>query len=186
MHNASAFTQRTPGVAAFKQTVEQVPCCPPSAAETLPDQPGHYGLILRLQRASSLRIGRLDHVQFPSGVYLYVGSARGPGGLRARVRRHLKPASQKRRHWHIDALRATAPTLDVWWATENVAVECQWAELLADVGRRLPPGFGASDCRCPGHLIHLEDAQALASGWTRLQAETSQALSRLRGNTKHR
>ena len=40
------------------------------------------------------------------GCYVYAGSARGPGGIRARVRRHLRP--DKTPHWHIDQVTAYA------------------------------------------------------------------------------
>ena len=41
-------------------------------------------------RAQPISIGRLGQQHFPIGDYFYVGSARGAGGLRARVGRHLR------------------------------------------------------------------------------------------------
>lgn len=43
----------------------------------------------------------------------------------------------------------------VWpWAKGR---ECLVAEALAvsEIAARIVPGFGASDCRCPGHLLLL-------------------------------
>jgi Uri superfamily endonuclease len=162
----------------------QIPCCPPSKAETLPTQTGNYVLVLKLPRERGLMVGRLRCTYFPPGWYLYVGSAGGPGGLRARVRRHLKAPSEKRWHWHIDALTSAAFVWDVWWVEGEVNQECRWAETLADVGQRHPAGFGASDCRCPGHLIHLMDTEHLDRSWRRLQHEFGSELYSVQCITK--
>jgi Uri superfamily endonuclease len=47
----------------------------------------------------------------------------------------------------------------VWLAEGDRRRECAWAAGLARMdGASLPvPGFGASDCRCPAHLIHFPD-----------------------------
>ena len=121
----------------------------------LPGSPGSYGLLLRLDAATTLTVGRLGSFSFPAGDYVYVGSARGPGGLRARVHRHVR--TEKRRHWHIDYLLAHARLTDVHAVVGDEQRECDWAATL----RRLPgaeviaSGFGASDCYCPSHLIYL-------------------------------
>ena len=121
----------------------------------LPDGPGTYVLILRLPRLATIAVGRLGRFQFPPGWYAYVGSARGPGGLAARVARHLR--SPKPLHWHVDYLRAAARPEQVWYAAGIRRRECAWAAALSDLpGASIPvPRFGASDCRCPGHLIHF-------------------------------
>ncbi|MCY4547764.1 MAG: hypothetical protein OXC28_05300 [Defluviicoccus sp.] len=49
----------------------------------LPDAPGAYALILRLARETRLDIRTLGRPVLPAGLYLYAGSARGPGGIRA-------------------------------------------------------------------------------------------------------
>ena len=122
----------------------------------LPDRPGTYVLILELNRPAKIGIGKLGTFAFAPGFYAYVGSALGPGGLRARVRRHLR--SDKDIHWHVDALRAQAQPLEVWYAVGTERRECAWADALADLPRaEIPaPGFGASDCQCTSHLIHID------------------------------
>jgi Uri superfamily endonuclease len=119
----------------------------------LPDQPGTYVLVLYLANGTTIQVGRLGSVNFPVGWFAYVGSGCGPGGLAARISRHLR--SDKPRHWHIDYLRAFARPVSVWYATEVRGRECQWAEALSHLPGALlaAPGFGASDCRCAGHLI---------------------------------
>lgn len=119
----------------------------------LPDQPGTYVLILYLTNGTTIQVGHLGSFKFPVSWYAYVGSGCGPGGLAARISRHLRPA--KPLHWHIDYLRAHTKPVKVWYATGVRDQECRWAEALFRLpGALIPaPGFGASDCRCAGHLI---------------------------------
>lgn len=121
----------------------------------LPDRPGTYVLILDLPRPTTIDIGRVGCFPFPAGWYAYAGSARGPGGLAARVSRHLR--SPKPLHWHIDYLRAEARPVEVWYTVGSQSRECAWARVLAGLpGATIPvPRFGASDCHCPAHLIHF-------------------------------
>lgn len=116
-------------------------------------QAGLYALVCVLPQAVVLSVGRLGEVAFPAGWYVYVGSARGPGGLAARVGRHLRPAKQV--HWHVDRLLAWAEVREVWARAGDAPSECAWAAALAQAraARRWPPGFGSSDCRCAGHLV---------------------------------
>jgi len=51
-------------------------------------------------KAVAIRVGKLGVLPLQPGFYVYVGSAHGPSGLRARLAHHLGPGS--RRHWHID------------------------------------------------------------------------------------
>ncbi|MBB4285148.1 GIY-YIG nuclease family protein [Roseospira goensis] len=92
------------------------------------------------------------------GWVVYAGSARGPGGLRARLARHLRP--DKRRRWHVD-WPTTAPGARIWVQAVPGGDECALvARLLAEAGATVPvPGFGSSDCRtCPAHLLALPEA----------------------------
>lgn len=126
-----------------------------AANAQLSARPGISALALYLDQHQQLRIGALGDFLFPAGYYLYVGSAWGPGGLRARVGRHLRGGSIQ--HWHIDYLRAVAEPCALWVAPE-AADECAWAmQLLAlPEARIVAPRFGASDCDCPAHLVLLE------------------------------
>jgi len=88
------------------------------------------------------------------GHYVYLGSARGPGGLRARVGRHLR--LDKARRWHVDHLTARAPITRVVGRpgrSECALVRALLAHPLVAAPVR---GFGSSDCRaCPAHLLSL-------------------------------
>lgn len=118
----------------------------------LPSQPGTYALLLRLNRATQLRIGARGPFDLPRGWYIYVGRARGAGGLRARVMRHWRGAT--RLHWHIDYLRRVAQPVRVWLWADPQADECAWARALelTPTARVIVPRFGASDCDCAAHL----------------------------------
>ena len=119
---------------------------------------GTYVLALWLAAPQTIRVGRLGEFRFPAGWYLYAGSALGPGGLKARLARHLRRVgNEKQTHWHIDYLRERATWGGAWGRASGKREECAWASALCRLpGARIEvPGFGASDCRCAGHLVHL-------------------------------
>jgi Uri superfamily endonuclease len=128
----------------------------------LPKQSGTYVLILTLPSPATIDVGRLGEFQFPAGWYGYAGSARGPGGLEARISRHVRPS--KPLHWHIDYLRRSACPVEVWYATGAQKRECAWVQALGRLPGALVPAlrFGASDCRCPSHLVHFAASPGVA------------------------
>jgi Uri superfamily endonuclease len=137
------------------------------AAMKLPDLPvarGTYALVLAAEKPTTLDVGRLGPLTLAPGFYVYVGSAHGPGGLRARVNRHLR--SSKKSHWHVDYLTATLPVVRAIAAATEARLECAWLKrLLALPGASVPaPGFGSSDCRnhCPAHLVRLAERISLS------------------------
>lgn len=132
-----------------------------------PRVPGTYLLWLRVDAPRTIAVGRWGERVFAVGVYAYVGSAHGPGGLNARLRRHLR--ADKVHHWHIDALTACVPIVAVWYATAPERLECIWAQRLARLAGINAPvkGFGASDCRCAAHLFAV-DHGALHAAWETL------------------
>lgn len=109
-------------------------------------------LIMWLPAPIAIDVGQLGQYQFDMGWYAYAGSARGSGGLAARVHRHRRDA--KPLHWHVDYLRAHATPVAVWYAVGERRRECRWAQALLELpDARIPvPRFGASDCGCPAHL----------------------------------
>jgi Uri superfamily endonuclease len=123
---------------------------------TFPITGGLYILFCTLDESTRMQIGRLGTFDFKRGCYAYIGSAHGHGGLAARLDRHLRRPSDKRAHWHIDHFLSRAQIRVAAWAVNNHLSECGWSRSLACFGRRWPPHFGASDCRCAGHLIELE------------------------------
>ena len=125
--------------------------------DVVPPAPGAYLLVLDLAHPLRLRIATLGRPELPPARYCYAGSARGPGGLRARIGCHVRRGG--RTHWHLDHL-ARAATVSGFWAVPRVT-ECTLADIVRKIpGARVPViGFGSSDCRiCPAHLIALDRA----------------------------
>lgn len=119
--------------------------------------PGTYAVVLEALEHGRVPIARLGELALSDGVYCYVGSALGPGGLAARCRHHERLAA--RPHWHLDYLRPHCRIIGFWVAPGPTRCEHAWAQALgAQPSARWPlPGFGASDCRCPAHLIWLPE-----------------------------
>lgn len=128
----------------------------------LPKLPGAYAVEFSLEAPLCVCIGQREASNFPPGEYIYLGSARGPGGLRARLGRHLGRPAAKAMHWHIDYLLPYARRQAVCYyvlparATQASALECDWSQFLSSLpGAAIPwPKFGAGDCRqgCAAHL----------------------------------
>lgn len=132
-------------------------------AETLdacPRDGGAYAVILRLPAAVGVPVPRPGGT-LPAGLYAYLGAANGPGGLRARLRRHV--LGGRRRHWHLDYLRPHAAVVAV--AARPGGSECAWTAALLGALDAAPPlaRFGSSDCRrCPAHLLRVPEDTAPA------------------------
>ncbi|MFQ5702182.1 MAG: DUF123 domain-containing protein [Acidobacteriota bacterium] len=114
---------------------------------------GTYALILRAASRRRIRIGKLGTLAVRPGSYVYVGSAYGPGGLRGRLRHHMRPAA--RPHWHIDYLRRCTRLDGVWLALDAPSREHAWAGVFERFPERMIPllGFGSSGCSCRTHLF---------------------------------
>ena len=143
---------------------------------------GTYVLIVQLDQPKRIKIGRLGIINFKSGTYLYIGSALGPGGLSGRIHRHLRSETQKRSHWHIDALTSQGEITEIWWLECACHLECTWAEGLSKVGDRSALGFGSSDCRCAGHLVWFQDTFEVESAWVSLREHAGVKLRRVRNS----
>ena len=122
--------------------------------KNLPKKPGVYLLVLEVKQDIEVYTRR-KKFYVPRGVYVYVGSAKGSGGLYARVKRHL--SNVKRLFWHIDYLLEN----------NNVAVKRVFYKVIEDNGKDYEsllarclveklkpiPNFGCSDK--PGDYSHL-------------------------------
>lgn len=133
--------------------------------------PGGYIIAAVLNRDIQIEVGSLGWNHFPAGVYCYCGSAHGPGGLRARIKRHLRIGGKK--FWHFDYLREYVEVVQVWWQIGQDNLECEAAKVIAgESGANIPvEGFGASDCKkgCPAHLVHLKDVDCLEEAFRNLR-----------------
>jgi len=114
---------------------------------------GSYIRVLRIPEVRRIRVGRLGVFEFPSGFYLYFGSALN--GLCARIARHRR--REKKLHWHIDFLTQVAEPKIVWVVEDSRRLECEWSRKAAGLPQvDVPVGrFGSSDCRCATHLVRV-------------------------------
>jgi Uri superfamily endonuclease len=127
-------------------------------SEKIPKEKGVYVIVASLGARKTIRVGKLGTFVFPGGFYAYAGSARGPGGLSARIGHHAKIS--RKPHWHMDYLRRRARLIEAWVSSGNIFSEHCLATALGGLpGARMPvSGFGCSDCRCLSHLFHFVQA----------------------------
>ena len=120
-------------------------------------QSGVYALVLEIPERATLSAGR-RRFEIPRCACVYCGSAMGPGGVEARVARHLRLYARGgagRPHWHIDRLLAVASSVTAVSAHTVARRECDLAKALGSMGMVPVEGFGSTDCRsgCGSHLF---------------------------------
>lgn len=128
--------------------------------DALPRVSGAYALCLQFGAGREIVVGHAPPRRLPAGIYVYAGSAYGPGGIRARVARHLSEKAATR--WHVDALDAHENAFAVISIPDGN--ECRIVDAAAEIARSdMPiPGFGSSDCRkCRAHLVWLPERGAI-------------------------
>jgi len=119
----------------------------------LGSQAGTYAIIFRCSGSERIAVGRLGGWEFGNGYHVYVGSAFGPGGIRARVLRHHR--GEKARHWHIDYLRDRMCFIEAWYSHDFERREHLWAGVMSSLNfPQHLKGFGSSDCDCFSHLFY--------------------------------
>ncbi len=120
---------------------------------------GAYQLHLRLDKNTRIKIGKLGTFLFPAGRYIYTGSALN--GLENRLRRHFR--KRKKLRWHIDYLLRHARIESVSVVVANKRIECELNRKVLNLpsARVIVKGFGASDCRCPAHLVYLGESESI-------------------------
>jgi Uri superfamily endonuclease len=150
------------------------------------NHPGTYALVFLCETPFRAVIGKVGPIRIASGYWVYVGSAFGPGGLRARLSHHLKPST--RPHWHLDYIKCGLHPIEIWATDDDIKRECEWAGVLSSLKGATRPiaGFGASDCACRSHLIHLPRRPAFSEFSKKTEpAESSRgALFRLEWEKK--
>ncbi len=122
----------------------------------LPPSPGIYALVISIHTTQTVTVGRLGDIVFKKGIYVYAGSAKGSGGLKARLARHL--SRTKRIRWHIDylLLQKDVNISAIAYITTYIEPECIIIRRLVKIGfEAYPIGFGSSDCKhnCSSHLV---------------------------------
>lgn len=126
------------------------------AGEELPQDKGVYVLFLRCLKSCDVRVGSLGSVSLKEGVYAYVGSAFGGGGIKSRLGRHLKTGKKCR--WHIDYIRRHMSVAALCYTLEGAEQEHIIADRFIASGCEVPmKGFGSSDCGCVSHLFYMKE-----------------------------
>jgi Uri superfamily endonuclease len=117
---------------------------------------GTYIVVLKSIIERPVTVGKLGTLSVNPGYYVYIGSAFGPGGLKARIKHHCNPT--RRPHWHLDYLSPILRLCEIWYTYDKIQREHQWAAIHAQTRGALQPlsGFGASDCCCRSHLFFYQ------------------------------
>lgn len=111
-------------------------------------------MVIELDEDKDIQVGKLGRFHFPKGYYVYVGSAMND--LDARIARHLRPSSEKKKHWHIDYLLDYARVIDVIRIPSEVNIEKDVAMFFSKYGKVIAPGFGSTDTGLETHLFYFE------------------------------
>ena len=125
-------------------------------AADIPGFAGAYVLVIDLAGPVRVAIGGQAHC-LETGCYLYCGSAYGPGGLRARVARHMRRGKPVR--WHVDQLteRGCVRGALIFPGQRECVLAARLSHLPVPI-----PGFGSSDCRrCASHLFAWPESAPL-------------------------
>lgn len=117
---------------------------------------GLYILVIEVAKDICIDIGSLGYICLPTGIYGYVGSAKGFGGIEARIKHHLNKR-KKRCWWHIDYLTIRDDVkicCTIFAETVNLGEEDVVIEMLKnscwEVAVRR---FGSTDKRSLSHLF---------------------------------
>ena len=119
---------------------------------------GAYQLILKISKATRIKVGALGLQEFIPGYYIYTGSAMR--NLESRIDRHIK--RNKKKHWHIDYL-TTHRKVKIIQIKVFESIKRQECEINLETSEKYNgefriKGFGSSDCnQCISHLIYLPD-----------------------------
>lgn len=128
---------------------------------------GIFHLLVHLSAPKRLGVGNPGIKHFPSGYYIYTGSAKR--NLAQRLERHLRTSKTLR--WHIDYLTVVAAIEKILVHRSKTVTECGRANAILKLsgGEVNVPRFGSSDCKCTAHLVYFQTKPFLDSGaaWER-------------------
>ncbi len=107
-----------------------------------------YQIYINLYKVTKIKVGKLGICYFPSGIYIYTGSAKK--NMKQRITRHL--SNKKNKHWHIDYLLLNKNS-NIFKIEKYSTNECIINKKTK--GKIVVRGFGSSDCK-RGCLSHLK------------------------------
>lgn len=114
---------------------------------------GVYLMVMYLDHELELEVGSKGMMQFRSGYYIYVGSAKT--NLTKRIERHKR--KRKKLHWHLDYFRSHCDIVAGLPIRTSRHVECALADAIRYVSQWDVPQFGSSDCECRSHLFGMTE-----------------------------
>ena len=142
-------------MAISKSTIKDIQFC--GSVDKVSSLPGAYVIAIELAAPMVVTICGRAAINLPAGRYLYCGSAKGPGGLKARLSRHFRRGKSVR--WHIDQLTERGSVIGSWIFPGGD--ECELVHRLSQLPIPIP-GFGSSDCaKCRSHLLQWSNGTAL-------------------------
>jgi Uri superfamily endonuclease len=107
-----------------------------------PSLPGAYAMAIELSDEVAVTFSDCLRIALPAGRYLYCGSAKGPGGLKARLSRHMRRGKSVR--WHVDQLTEQGLVIGSWIFPGGD--ECRFVQMCSHLPMPIA-GFGSSDSR---------------------------------------
>jgi histidyl-tRNA synthetase len=128
-----------------------------SKADEPPSLPGAYVMAIELADTVVVMLSGRSSIALPAGRYLYCGSAKGPGGLKARLSRHVRRGKSVR--WHVDQLTERGLVIGSWIFPGGD--ECEVVQMCSYLPMPIA-GFGSSDCAtCRSHLLQWSNRTEL-------------------------
>jgi Uri superfamily endonuclease len=127
------------------------------SVDEIPSLPGAYVIAIELADPVAVTLLGQAAIELPAGQYLYCGSAKGPGGLKARLSRHFRRGKSVR--WHIDQLTERGSVVGslIFLGGDECELVRRFSQLPIPI-----PGFGSSDCaKCRSHLLQWSNGTAL-------------------------
>ena len=126
-------------------------------ADEAPALPGAYAMAIELANTVAVMLSGRSSIILPAGRYLYCGSAKGQGRLKARLSRHMRRGKSVR--WHVDQLTERGLVIGSWIFPGGD--ECEVVRMCSYLPMPIA-GFGSSDCAtCRSHLLQWSNRTAL-------------------------
>ncbi len=126
-------------------------------ADEAPPLPGAYAMAIEFADTVAVTLCGRPPITLSAGRYLYCGSAKGPGGLKARLSHHMRRGKSLR--WHVDQLTEQGLVVGSWLFPGGD--ECELVQMCSHLPMPIAR-FGSSDCAtCRSHLLFWPNGVAL-------------------------
>lgn len=113
-----------------------------------------YILLIHLVDTHTTTVGSIGQIEFGSGYYAYIGSARSDSFTRLDRHKEVATGENETTHWHIDYLLSLDDAHISGAFVSEQDIECETAQEMTGVKISQ---FGCSDCSCGTHLYHEDN-----------------------------